>query len=338
MREVSLGNKKYHVVGIGNAIVDVLAKTEDAFLEQHGMTKGAMTLIDEQTAVSLYGELPAPMEQSGGSAANTMAGLASLGANCAFVGKVCDDMLGQRFMDAIREIGVTFETSPAVDSVSTARCLICVTPDSQRTMMTFLGACVEFGPRDIDPELIAASGIIYLEGYLWDPPKAKEAFVRAASIAHEAGNKVSLSLSDAFCVDRHRADFLQLLEGHVDILFANEEEITALYQVDEFDEALQNVRGYCEIAALTRGPKGSVIVSGDDVHVLDAADADPVVDTTGAGDAYAAGFLYGLTHHMGLRDCAHVGGVAAAEVIRHMGARPSEPLGKLIEHKLNIRQ
>ena len=329
-------DKKFHVVGIGNAIVDVLAKTDDAFLERHGMAKGGMTLIDEITAGTLYGQLPVPIEQSGGSVANTMAGMASLGAKCAFVGKVCDDLLGQRFTDAIREIGVTFETPPAKDSTSTARCLICVTPDAQRTMMTFLGTCVELGPRDIDPEMIAAGEILYLEGYLWDPPEAKEAFLRAATIAHEAGNKVSLSLSDPFCVDRHREDFLQLLEGHVDILFANEQEIKTLYQVEEFDDALQYVRGHCEIAALTRSELGSVVVSGDEVHVIDAAPVEEVVDTTGAGDAYAAGFLYGLTHHLGLRDSAHVGGVAAAEVISHLGARPSEPLGSLIEHKLNI--
>ncbi len=336
-REARLGNKRFHVVGIGNAIVDVLAKTDDAFLESNDMTKGGMTLIDEIMAGTLYGKMRAPMEQSGGSAANTIAAMASLGSDCAFIGKVCDDLLGERFTDAIRDIGVTFETPPARDTTSTARCLIFVTPDAQRTMLTYLGTCVELGPRDIDPEIIADSQITYLEGYLWDPPEAKEAFIRAADIAHQSGNKVSLSLSDAFCVDRHRDDFLQLLEGHVDILFANEQEITSLYQVDEFDEALQYVRGHCEIAALTRSEKGSVVVSGDEIHVIDAEPDVTVVDTTGAGDAYAAGFLYGLTHHLGLRDAAHVGSVAAAEVISHMGARPAEPLGSLIEHKLDFK-
>ncbi len=326
----------HDVVGIGNAIVDVLAKAEDSLLTEHDLAKGTMTLIDAETAERLYGVMSEPMEQSGGSAANTIAGLASLGANCAFIGKVRDDLLGDRFRAAIQELGVAFDTPAAHDSAPTAQCLILVTPDAQRTMQTYLGACVELGPRDIDPKVITDSKITYLEGYLWDRPEAKEAFVRAATIAHEAGNKVSLSLSDPFCVGRHRDDFLQLLEGHIDILFANEDEITSLYDVDEFDEALQYVRGHCEIAALTRGKKGSVVVSGQELHVIDAAPVSSVVDTTGAGDAYAAGFLYGITHHLDLCDAAHVGGVAAAEVIGHMGARPAEPLGTLIEHKLNI--
>lgn len=331
-----MNDTRFDVAGIGNAIVDVLAKTDDAFLATHDLSKGAMTLIDGDAAERLYKEMHDPMEQSGGSAANTIAGLASLGGACAFVGKVHDDALGDSFRDAIRGMGVTFDTPAATDSASTARCLIFVTPDAQRTMQTYLGACVELGPRDIDPEVIRNSKITYLEGYLWDPAAAKEAFIRAATIAHEAGNRVSLSLSDPFCVDRHRGDFLNLLEGHVDILFANEDEITSLYEVDDFDDALQYVRGHCEIAALTRSEKGSVIVSGDEVHVIDAAPVERVVDTTGAGDAYAAGFLYGITHHLDLHDAAHIGGVAAAEVISHMGARPAEPLGSLIEHKLHI--
>ncbi len=331
-----MSNSRFDVVGIGNAIVDVLAKADDDFLAGHDLQKGAMTLIDGGAADRLYGEMAEPMEQSGGSAANTIAGLASLGAECAFIGKVHDDILGERFRDAIRGEGVTFETPAATDSATTARCLIFVTPDAQRTMQTYLGACVELAPKDIDPEIIEGSKITYLEGYLWDPEDAKEAFIRAADIAHNAGNRVSLSLSDPFCVDRHRADFLRLLEGHVDILFANEHEIISLYEVNDFDEALQYVRGHCEIAALTRGEKGSVVVSGDEVHVIDAAPVEQVVDTTGAGDAYAAGFLYGITHHLDLHDAARIGGVAAAEVISHMGARPGEPLGSLIEHKLHI--
>ena len=331
-----MSNSRFDVVGIGNAIVDVLAKADDDFLAGHDLQKGAMTLIDGGAADRLYGEMAEPMEQSGGSAANTIAGLASLGAECAFIGKVHDDILGERFRDAIRGEGVTFETPAATDSATTARCLIFVTPDAQRPMQTYLGACVEPAPKDIDPEIIEGSKITYLEGYLWDPEDAKEAFIRAADIAHNAGNRVSLSLSDPFCVDRHRADFLRLLEGHVDILFANEHEIISLYEVNDFDEALQYVRGHCEIAALTRGEKGSVVVSGDEVHVIDAAPVEQVVDTTGAGDAYAAGFLYGITHHLDLHDAARIGGVAAAEVISHMGARPGEPLGSLIEHKLHI--
>lgn len=331
-----MSDARFDVVGIGNAIVDVLAKAEDAFLTTHNLPKGAMTLIDGDAAERLYGEMSDPVEQSGGSAANTIAGLASLGGTCAFVGKVRDDILGDSFRDAIRGLGVTFDTPSATDSASTARCLIFVTPDAQRTMQTYLGACVELGPHDIDPDVIKASKITYLEGYLWDPEAAKEAFLLAAAEAHAAGNRVSLSLSDPFCVDRHRGDFMQLLEGHIDILFANEEEIMSLYEVDDFDDALQYVRGHCEIAALTRGPKGSVVVSGDEVHVVDAAPVEQVVDTTGAGDAYAAGFLYAITHHLDLHDAARIGGVAAAEVISHMGARPSEPLGSLIEHKLHI--
>lgn len=331
-----MSNSRFDVVGIGNAIVDVLARADDDFLARHDLLKGAMTLIDGDTADRLYQEMSDPVEQSGGSAANTIAGLASLGGSCAFIGKVHDDVLGERFRDAIRAGGVTFETPASQDSSSTARCLIFVTSDAQRTMQTYLGACVELAPRDIDPAIIQESKIIYLEGYLWDPEDAKEAFIRAATIAHDAGNRVSLSLSDPFCVDRHRADFLRLLEGHVDILFANEQEIISLYEVDDFDEALQFVRGHCEIAALTRGEKGSVVVSGDEVHVVDAAPVEQVVDTTGAGDAYAAGFLYGITHHLDLHDAARIGGVAAAEVISHMGARPAEPLGSLIEHKLHI--
>ncbi len=331
-----MSNARFDVVGIGNAIVDVLAKTDDAFLATHELSKGAMTLIDGAAAERLYLEMADPVEQSGGSAANTIAGLASLGASCAFIGKVHDDVLGDRFRGAIREAGVTFETPATKESAPTARCLIFVTPDAQRTMQTYLGACVELGPRDIDPAVIQDSKITYLEGYLWDPEAAKEAFIRAATIAHDAGNRVSLSLSDPFCVDRHRGDFLSLLEGHIDILFANEHEITSLYEVDNFDDALQYVRGHCEIAALTRGDKGSVVVSGDEVHVIDAEPVNKVVDTTGAGDAYAAGFLYGLTHHLDLHDAARIGGVAAAEIISHMGARPAEPLGSLIEHKLHI--
>ena len=331
-----MSNTRFDVTGIGNAIVDVLAKTDDAFLTTHGLPKGAMTLIDGDAAERLYKEMGNPVEQSGGSAANTIAGLASLGGACAFVGKVRDDTLGDSFRDAIRGMGVTFDTPAATDSAPTARCLIFVTPDAQRTMQTYLGACVELGTRDIVPDVIENSSITYLEGYLWDPEAAKEAFIRAATIAHEAGNRVSLSLSDPFCVDRHRSDFLNLLEGHVDILFANEEEIMSLYEVDDFDDALQYVRGHCEIAALTRSEKGSVVVSGEEVHVIDAAPVEQVVDTTGAGDAYAAGFLYGITHHLDLHDAARIGGVAAAEVISHMGARPAEPLGSLIEHKLHI--
>ncbi len=331
---------QYDVVGIGNAIVDVLARADDEFLKTRGVPKGAMTLIDDQTAESLYYEmidLSNFIEQSGGSAANTISALASLGGKGAFIGKVRDDTLGDRFRDTIHYLGIEFSTPAATDSAPTARCLILVTPDAQRTMQTYLGACVELGPDDIDPDLIISSQVTYLEGYLFDRPAAKEAFIKAATIAHGGDGKVALTLSDAFCVERHRDDFLKLLEGHIDILFANEDEIKSLYRVDEFDEALQYVRGHCEIAALTRSEKGSVIVRGDELHVVDAEDLTSVVDTTGAGDAYAAGFLFGITHHLDLFDAARIGGIAAAEVIGHMGARPEEPLDKLIENKLRIK-
>ncbi len=321
---------RYDVVGIGNAIVDVLAYAEDEFLNTHHMVKGTMALIDAETAEDIYARMAPAIECSGGSAANTVAGLASLGGSGAFVGKVADDQLGAIFGHDIRALGVTYDTAPAGDGPATARCLILVTPDAQRTMQTFLGACVELGSEDIDATLIASSAVTYLEGYLWDPPRAKEAFVKAATIAHEAGRLVSLSLSDPFCVDRHRDEFLDLVDNHVDVLFANDEEIMSLYRRDSFDAAMQEVRGHCRIAALTRSAKGSVVISGDDIHILDAEPVAEVIDTTGAGDAYAAGFLFGLTRGMALEDCARIGGIAAASVIGHFGARPEDPLERLI--------
>jgi len=275
------------------------------------------------------------IECSGGSAANTIAALASLGGSGAFVGKVKDDQLGQVFRHDITALGIRFDTAAAPGGASTARCMIHVTPDAQRTMQTFLGASVALAPEDIDEGQVAAAKVTYLEGYLWDPPRAKEAFVKAASAAAAAGRLVSLSLSDPFCVDRHRADFLRLVEGHVDVLFANEEEILSLYRVEHFDEALQQVRAHCSIAALTRSEKGSVVVAGDEVHVVDAEPTPHVADTTGAGDAYAAGFLFALTRDMGLDKCARIGAIAAAEVISHVGARPDVSLKELIEKKLN---
>lgn len=313
---------RFDVVGIGNAIVDVLAHADDAFLAQHALAKGAMTLIDAATAEKLYAAMGPGLECSGGSAANTIAGLASAGGAAAFIGKVRDDQLGQVFAHDIRAAGVAFQTAPAPRGAPTARCLIFVTPDAQRTMQTYLGASVGLGPDDIDPKMIAESKVVYLEGYLWDPPAAKDAFRRAAKAANDARRLVALSLSDAFCVDRHRADFLNLVERHVDLLFANEEEIKSLYQVDSFDAALQKVRGHCRVAALTRSARGAVIVAGDEVHVIDARPVPKVADTTGAGDAFAAGFLFGFTHGFDLARAAKAGAVAAAEVIAHVGARP----------------
>ena len=323
----------YDVIGIGNAIVDVLVHADDTLLESEGMTKGTMTLIDGGEAKRLYGKIGPAIECSGGSAANTIAGLASLGGTGVFIGKVHDDQLGKVFSHDIRALGVIFDTPPTENGPPTATSIIIVTPDAQRTMQTFLGASVGLGPGDIDLEEIAKAKVTYLEGYLWDPPAAKEAFLKAAEGAHQAGGKVSLSLSDPFCVDRHREDFLDLAEHHVDILFANEQEIMSLYQVDSFDDALQAVRGHCEIAALTRGAKGSVIVSGDEIHIVDAEAVSTLADTTGAGDAYAAGFLFGLTSGRDLETSARIGGLSAAEVISHLGARPEASLKALVGEK-----
>ncbi len=325
----------YDVVALGNAIVDVLSQADDAFLETHALSKGTMTLIDPPTAEQLYGAMGPGVEVSGGSAANTVAGLASFGGKAAFIGKVRDDQLGDVFRHDIRAAGVAFDTPPANDGASTARCLILVTPDAQRTMQTFLGACIELGPEDVDEDLIKKSQVTYLEGYLWDPPRAKEAFVKASKIAGDAGRKVSLSLSDPFCVDRHRAEFVDLVNNHVDILFANEDEIMSLYEVSDFDDALQHVKNHCEIAALTRSEKGSVVIRGDEVHVLDAEPVSQIVDSTGAGDSYAAGFLYGYTHGHDLRTCGRLGGAAAAEIISHFGARPEHPLKDLLAKIVN---
>ena len=324
----------YDVLGIGNAIVDVLAPAEEAFLEAHGMVKGSMTLIDEARAEELYAGMASGSARSGGSAANTVAGVAALGGRACFIGKVRDDQLGQIFAHDIRAVGVDFHSAPATGGAPTARCLISVTPDANRTMHTYLGACIELGPEDVDEDLVAAAAVTYLEGYLWDPDSAKEAFIKAMGAARAAGRKVALSLSDSFCVDRHRDEFLDLVEHHVDILFANEQEITSLYQVASFDAAMQAVRGHCEIAALTRSEKGSVIVAGDEVHVIDAEAVDRVVDTTGAGDLYASGFLAGLTAGRGLPECGRMAGIAAAEIISHMGARPEVDMKALMKEKL----
>ena len=322
------------VVGIGNAIVDVLTQADEAFLVTHDLAKGTMTLIDSSRAVDLYAAMGPGLEVSGGSAANTMAGLASLGSNGAFIGKVRNDQLGGIFQHDIRAAGISFETPIATDGPPTARCLIFVTPDAQRTMNTFLGAAVELGPEDLDKAAIGRAKVTYMEGYLWDPPNAKAAFQAAARIAHEAGRKVSLTLSDPFCVERHRDSFLELIGGHVDILFANEAEICSLFQVEDFDRALQEVRGHCEVAALTRGAKGSVVLADGEVHVVDAVPIDKVIDTTGAGDLYAAGFLHGYTRGKGLYDCGRIGALAAAEVLSHYGARPETALADLVAERM----
>jgi sugar/nucleoside kinase (ribokinase family) len=314
-------DRKFDVTAIGNAIVDVLAKADDALLADHKLPKGAMNLIDAETAEKLYSIMGPGVEASGGSAGNTISGIAALGGKAAYIGKVADDQLGRIFTHDIRAVGVTYDTPPLKDGLPTARSLIFVTPDAQRTMQTFLGACTQLGPEDVNMDYITSSKVVYLEGYLWDLPRAKAAMRDAALKAKDGGVKVSLTLSDAFCVARFRDEFLELAEKYVDILFANETEILSLYQVESFDDALQRVRAHCEIAALTRSEKGSVIVNRDEVHVIDAVPGVKVVDTTGAGDAYAAGFLYGYTQGHDLATCGRLGGVMAAEVISHFGPR-----------------
>lgn len=317
------------VVGIGNAIVDVIAHADERFLADQGFAKGAMTLIDPERAESLYRAMGPAIESSGGSAGNTMAGIASLHGAGGYIGKVRDDLLGEVFRHDITAVGVRFETPAATDGPATARCLIMVTPDGQRTMATYLGACVELGPEDIDPRLIEAAQVTYLEGYLFDPPGAQEAFRTAAAIAHRAKRKVALSLSDPFCVGRHRAAFRELVMGEVDILFANEHEICSLYETEDFNAAAASVRGHVAVAALTRSEKGSVVIAGEETHSVAAAPVARVVDTTGAGDLYASGFLYGLTHRKPLAQCGALGSLCAAEIIGHVGARPETGLNEL---------
>jgi sugar/nucleoside kinase (ribokinase family) len=329
-----MADARFDVVGIGNAIVDVLSHTDDAFLAEVGLTKGTMALIDAERAEQLYAAMGPGTECSGGSCANTMAGLAALGARAAYIGKVRNDEFGRIFAHDMRGIGVAFDTPAAADSAPTARCLILVTPDAQRTMNTYLGACVELGPDDVDPSLIAESKIVYLEGYLWDPPAAKDAIRKAVEIAHQHGRQVALTLSDPFCVERHREEFRALVENDVDILFANEHEIVSLYEVAGVEEALQRVRGRCSIVAVTRSEHGSVVMADGHTHVVPAEPVERVVDTTGAGDLYAAGFLSGLVQGLNLRTCARIGSIAAADIISRIGARSDVDLAALVQSRL----
>lgn len=318
------------ILGIGNAIVDVLASSDDATVAAHGLAKGSMNLIDAERADALYAELGAgATESGGGSCANTVVCAAALGSRVAYVGKVRDDALGEAFTADIRAVGATFETAPADSGPGTARCIIMVTPDGQRTMNTYLGACVGLGPADVDPELVGRAKVTYLEGYLWDPPQAKEAFRVAMAAARAAGREVSLTLSDTFCVERFREEFRALVAEDIDVLFANEDEIRALYEVDMLDEALARVPERCAVVAVTRSEKGSVVFARGERHEVPAEPVDPVVDTTGAGDAYAAGFLHGHTHGLTLPACARLGAIAAAEVISHVGPRPQADLAEL---------
>ena len=322
------------VITIGNAIVDVVANSDDSELMGLGLDKGMMTLIDADRADELYSKMGPGREISGGSAANTAAGIAALGGSTGYIGKVRNDTLGGIFRHDIKAAGVSFDSKDLTDGPPTARCLIFVTPDAQRTMQTFLGACVELQPEDVAPALIASAKVTYMEGYLWDKESAKAAFVKAAEAAHAAGREVSLTLSDPFCVDRHRESFLDLVENHIDILFANEDEICSLYQVDDFDAALQKVRGHVRVACLTRGPQGSVIATPDEVHVIDAAPVSKLVDTTGAGDLYAAGFLFAYTQGLDLGRAGRIASLTAAEAISHYGARPEADLKALISQEL----
>lgn len=318
------------VLAVGNALVDVLASAEEELIDELGLTKGTMALIDEPRMEVIYGAMGPGTEVSGGSAANTAVGAASLGASAHFVGRVRDDQLGHVFVHDIRATGVGYTGVPAADGPATGCCLILVTPDAQRTMNTFLGASALIGPADIDPAVVGSARVTFLEGYLFDPPDAKEAFFCAASAAHDAGREVALTLSDTFCVERHRDSFLELLDGNIDILFANEAEILALYRLDDFDEAVARVRGHVPLAALTRSGAGSVLLGegGDPLHV-DAVPVAEVLDTTGAGDLYAAGFLFGHCRDLPLATCGALGSVAAAEVISHLGPRPLADLSEL---------
>jgi sugar/nucleoside kinase (ribokinase family) len=320
----------FDVLGIGNAIVDVLSRADDAFLSKHGLVKGSMMLIDEQRAETLYAAMGPGIEVSGGSCGNTMAGVASYGGKGAYIGKVRDDQLGQVFGHDLKALGVSFDTRSATSGPSTARCLILVTPDAQRTMNTYLGACTGLGPDDIDTKVVAAARVTYVEGYLWDAPEAKKAVLKAFDAAHAAGRQVSITLSDSFCVHRYRDEFRDLVRNKVDILFGNESEIKALYEVETFEEAMEATRKEAKIAALTRSEKGSIVIKGSETYAVPAAPVAKVVDTTGAGDLYASGFLFGLTHGKPLAECARLGGIAAAEVISHVGARPEQALRTLI--------
>jgi sugar/nucleoside kinase (ribokinase family) len=325
-----MSDPRFDVLCIGNAIVDVLARTDDDFLVAQGLTKGTMHLIDAERAESLYADMGPAIEASGGCAGNTAAGIASLGGRAAFIGKVAEDTLGDVYQHDMRAIGVEFTTPRLAEGAPTARSMILITPDGERTMNTYLGACQLLGPADIDEDVVSAAAITYLEGYLWDPPEAKEAFRRAAAIAHDAGRRVSLTLSDPFCVDRFRAEFLDLMRtGMVDILFANESEVRSLYQTADLDTAVAALAADCPLSAVTVGPKGVLIVDRNGISEISAAPVEAVVDLTGAGDLFAAGFLFGLARDMDHVTAARLGALTAAEVISHIGPRPATSLRDL---------
>lgn len=322
--------KELDVTGIGNAIVDVIAHAAEEQIAELGLHKGAMMLIDAEAAERLYAQMAPAVEISGGSVANSIAGVAALGGRGGYIGKTRSDQLGQVFAHDIRAAGVTFTTKSSDTGPATARCLILVTPDGERTLSTYLGACVELGPEDIDEQLIARSKVVYLEGYLWDPPRAKEALLKAANLTHKHGGRVALSLSDGFCVDRHRAEFKRLIDDHVDILFANEAEIASLTENADFEASAAAIRGCCDVAVLTRGARGAVVITADERVEIAAEPVARVVDTTGAGDLFAAGFLHGFTRGRSPGDCARMGAICAAEIISHIGARPAASLAELV--------
>jgi adenosine kinase len=329
-----MADAKYDVLGVGNAIFDVLVKTDEAFLASHGMTKGSMALIDEAQAASIYRDMGPATEMSGGSAANTIVGIASLGARAAFVGKVKDDQIGTMYAHDIRAAGVAFTTKAATDGPATGCSYILVTGDGERTMNTYLGAAQNLTPADIDAADVAASRIVYLEGYLWDPKDAKDAFVKASKIAHDAGRQVALTLSDAFCVDRYRGEFVELMRsGTIDLLFANEAELRSLYETSDFDTALKQLRSDAKLGVVTRSEKGCVVASKDGVIAVPAAKIETIVDTTGAGDLFAAGFLFGHVRGFGFENAGKLGALAAAEVIQHIGARPQVSLKELAQQR-----
>ncbi len=323
---------QYDVLCIGNAIVDIIAQCDEAFLTDNGIIKGAMNLIDAERAELLYQRMGPAIEASGGSAGNTAAGIASFGGRAAYFGKVSRDHLGDIFTHDIHAQGVAFDTAPLAGTPPTARSMIFVTPDGERSMNTYLGACVELGPDDVEADKASGAKVTYFEGYLWDPPLAKEAIRMTAAHAHAAGREVSMTLSDSFCVDRYRAEFLELMRsGTVDIVFANSHEIKSLYETSSFDEALAQIRKDCKIAAVTRSEKGSVIVRGDETVVIQATEIRELVDTTGAGDLYAAGFLFGYTQGRSLKDCGDLGSLAAGLVIQQIGPRPRQNLKREAE-------
>lgn len=320
------------ILCIGNAIVDIIARCDDKFLEDNDIIKGAMNLIDADRAETLYARMGPAIEASGGSACNTAAGAAGFGAKTALFAKISNDQLGDIFTHDIRAIGTQFESVPLEGNPPTARSMVFVTPDAERTFNTYLGACVEIGPEDIDAQVVADSKVTYFEGYLWDPPRAKDAIRLASKIAHENNRLMAGSLSDSFCVDRHRAEFLDLIKtGTVDIIFANEDEIKSLYETDDFDVAIENIRRDCKLATITRGPKGSVVIKDDETITVGGHHVDNIVDTSGAGDLYAAGFLYGFTQDYDLETCAKLGNFIASKVIQYIGPRLQVSIPDLVK-------